>query len=148
MNAYKIETILSEDGILTLKGLPFHAGDAVEVIILERSRSVSERESASISFRESPSQPETAGFNILVGTSIDPIAYVNVKTTEAQQPMFYFSEGERQFSIDHAERFILLVVYAVHVGTEEYQLICHEGKICSSKIELVPMQWKARLLLG
>jgi hypothetical protein len=45
MNAYKIETILSEDGILTLKGLPFHAGDAVEVIILERSRSVSERES-------------------------------------------------------------------------------------------------------
>jgi hypothetical protein len=88
------------------------------------------------------------GFNILVGTSIDPIAYANVKTTEAQQPMFYLSEGERQFSIDHAERFILLVVYAIHLGTEQYQLICREGKICASKIELVPMQWKARLLLG
>jgi hypothetical protein len=47
MNAYKIETILSEDGILTLKGLPFHAGDAVEVIILERSPSVSTEESSS-----------------------------------------------------------------------------------------------------
>jgi hypothetical protein len=37
MNAYKVETILSEDGALTLKDLPFHVGDAVEVIILERS---------------------------------------------------------------------------------------------------------------
>jgi hypothetical protein len=45
MNAYKVETILSEDGALTLKDLPFHVGDAVEVIILERSPSVSEGES-------------------------------------------------------------------------------------------------------
>jgi hypothetical protein len=34
MNAHKIEVILTEDGTLTLQGLPFHAGDAVEVIIL------------------------------------------------------------------------------------------------------------------
>jgi hypothetical protein len=47
MNAHKIETILSEDGALILKGLPFHIGDAVEVIILERSRSVSTQESSS-----------------------------------------------------------------------------------------------------
>jgi hypothetical protein len=47
MNAYKVETILSEDGALILKDLPFHVGDAVEVIILERSRSVSEGESPS-----------------------------------------------------------------------------------------------------
>lgn len=46
MNAYKVETILSEDGALILKDLPFHVGDAVEVIILERSRSVSEGESS------------------------------------------------------------------------------------------------------
>jgi hypothetical protein len=43
---YKVEAILSEDGALTLRDLPFHAGDAVKVIILERSRSVSERESS------------------------------------------------------------------------------------------------------
>lgn len=36
MNAYKTEVTFSEDGELSLKGLPFHAGDAVEVIILER----------------------------------------------------------------------------------------------------------------
>jgi hypothetical protein len=41
MNAYKVEMILSEDGALMLKDLPFHVGDAVEVIILERSPSVS-----------------------------------------------------------------------------------------------------------
>jgi hypothetical protein len=41
MNAHKIETVLSEDGILMLQGLPFHVGDAVEVIILERSPSIS-----------------------------------------------------------------------------------------------------------
>lgn len=35
MNAHKIEVVLTEDGTLTLRGLPFHAGDAVEVIILE-----------------------------------------------------------------------------------------------------------------
>ncbi|MEH2411748.1 hypothetical protein [Nostoc sp.] len=35
MNAHKIEVVLTEDGSLTLRGLPFHAGDAVEVIILE-----------------------------------------------------------------------------------------------------------------
>jgi hypothetical protein len=52
MNAYKVETILSEDGALTLKDLPFQVGDAVEVIILERSPSVSEG--------KSPSQAEKA----------------------------------------------------------------------------------------
>jgi hypothetical protein len=58
MNAYKVETILSEDGALTLKDLPFHVGDAVEVIILERSRSVSAGEAALKGLGESPSQAE------------------------------------------------------------------------------------------
>jgi hypothetical protein len=37
MNAHKVEAILSENGTLTLRGLPFQVGDAVEVIILEKS---------------------------------------------------------------------------------------------------------------
>jgi hypothetical protein len=36
MNAYKVETVLTEDGTLLLQGLPFQAGDTVEVIVLER----------------------------------------------------------------------------------------------------------------
>jgi hypothetical protein len=58
MNAYKVETILSEDGALTLKDLPFHVGDAVEVIILERSHSVSVGEAALKGLGKSPSQAE------------------------------------------------------------------------------------------
>lgn len=36
MNAHRIETILTDNGTLTLRDLPFQKGDAVEVIILER----------------------------------------------------------------------------------------------------------------
>jgi hypothetical protein len=43
MNAYKIETTLSEDGSLILKDLPFYMSDAVEVIILEKSHSQAEK---------------------------------------------------------------------------------------------------------
>ncbi len=35
MNAYRIETTLTENGTVTLQGLPFSAGDAVEIIVLE-----------------------------------------------------------------------------------------------------------------
>ncbi|MCZ8065259.1 MAG: hypothetical protein ACK5QJ_01395 [Microcystis sp.] len=38
MNTYKIQTVLTEDGTVLLKELPFQAGDAVEIIILEQSK--------------------------------------------------------------------------------------------------------------
>ena len=34
MQAYRVETTVSEDGVLTLENLPFHAGETIEVIIL------------------------------------------------------------------------------------------------------------------
>lgn len=34
MQAYRIETIVQEDGSLVVKDLPFHSGEVVEVIIL------------------------------------------------------------------------------------------------------------------
>lgn len=58
MNAHKIETVLSEDGTLMLQGLPFHAGDTVEVIILERSPSVFAGEASLKRLGESPSPLE------------------------------------------------------------------------------------------
>lgn len=45
MKAHKVETVLSEDGALRLKDLPFRVGDVVEVIILERSPSISTEKS-------------------------------------------------------------------------------------------------------
>jgi hypothetical protein len=38
MNAHKLAATLMEDGNLVLKGLPFHAGDTVEIIILEQPK--------------------------------------------------------------------------------------------------------------
>jgi hypothetical protein len=38
MNAHKLAATLMEDGTLVLKGLPFHAGDTVEIIILEQPK--------------------------------------------------------------------------------------------------------------
>ena len=35
MKAHRIETTLTENGTLTIKDLPFQAGDAVEIIIKE-----------------------------------------------------------------------------------------------------------------
>ncbi len=34
MQAYRVETVVSQNGILTIRGVPFRAGDKVEVIIL------------------------------------------------------------------------------------------------------------------
>jgi hypothetical protein len=39
MKAHRLEITLSENGTLTLKDLPFQAGDFVEIIILERHSS-------------------------------------------------------------------------------------------------------------
>lgn len=37
MSTHRIEVTLTNDGTLTLNGLPFHAGDAVEVLIVPRT---------------------------------------------------------------------------------------------------------------
>lgn len=54
MQAYRIETILQQDGALTLRHLPFQAGEPVEIIILARS-----------------SEAETSNRYPLRGTSIE-----------------------------------------------------------------------------
>ena len=38
MSVHRVETTLAKDGTLTLTNLPFHAGDAVEILILPRSQ--------------------------------------------------------------------------------------------------------------
>lgn len=38
MSEFRVEAVLTEDRTLTIKDLPFHAGDAVEVIVLPRPR--------------------------------------------------------------------------------------------------------------
>ncbi|MEH2368996.1 hypothetical protein [Nostoc sp.] len=42
MKAHRIETKLTKSGTLILEDLPFQAGEAVEIIILERSSQASD----------------------------------------------------------------------------------------------------------
>lgn len=86
------------------------------------------------------------GFDILVGTSEQPIAYIKVKATEALQPIFSLSEGERQFSIAKTECYVLALVYAINLSEASYQFAWHEGAIQSRHFGLVPLQWKAKLI--
>ena len=44
MNIHRIETTVAKDGTLTLTNLPFHAGEAVEVLILPRAQKLSGQE--------------------------------------------------------------------------------------------------------
>ena len=38
MQAYRVETKISQDGKLSIKGLPFRKGEAVEVIVLSQKQ--------------------------------------------------------------------------------------------------------------
>lgn len=86
------------------------------------------------------------GFDVLVGTLEQPIAYVKVKATQGYQPTFYLSEGERQFSIDHADLYLLAIVYGIHLYEETYKIEFHLGKIDISTFKLIPTYWQAKLL--
>jgi hypothetical protein len=37
MESHRIETTLEQDGTLTLRDLPFHAGETVEVVVVAKS---------------------------------------------------------------------------------------------------------------
>lgn len=38
MQTYRVEAVVSQDGVLAIRGVPFRAGDRVEVIILSQRR--------------------------------------------------------------------------------------------------------------
>ncbi|PSN18730.1 hypothetical protein C7271_11020 [filamentous cyanobacterium CCP5] len=42
MQAYRLKTIVSEDGTVTLQGLPFRPGETVEIIVLEEAKAGAE----------------------------------------------------------------------------------------------------------
>ena len=48
MHAYKTETTVEQDGSVTVRYLPFPAGERVEVIVLPMARSVETREVRSL----------------------------------------------------------------------------------------------------
>ena len=48
MKVYAYEYVIDKDGVLSLKNLPFNAGEKIEVIIIPRSKFKAEKKTISI----------------------------------------------------------------------------------------------------
>lgn len=87
----------------------------------------------------------TVGFNILVGSLPQPVAYVNVKATPGPSPTFWLSEGERIFSLRHADCYILALVYQLDLATNTHRVAFHHGPLTADRLILKPQHWQAQL---
>lgn len=87
------------------------------------------------------------GYDILVGCHSEPVHFVEVKGTQAAEPIFFLSEGERRFSITNSDRYSLLAITGIDILAETYAA-CHlrAGAISESSAQLSPTQWRGRLI--
>jgi hypothetical protein len=86
------------------------------------------------------------GFDIRVGSADHPLRYVEVKGTQRQAPSFLLSEGQRRFSVENHDRFMLVVVFDIDLGRERYQLYLHEGPVDEATFTLAPSRWAVELV--
>jgi len=81
------------------------------------------------------------GYDLRVGQAEDPIRYVEVKGTTTDQPAFFMSENERQFSVRHAARYTMILLAEIDLDAETFELHLHEGAI-DDRFSLAPVQWR------
>jgi len=73
------------------------------------------------------------------------IAYVEIKSTSAPEPVFFISGGELRFAEQHAERYHLIVVIDVDVVERTGNIRWRDGALHGDDVELQPCQWRGRL---
>jgi hypothetical protein len=54
--------------------------------------------------------------------------------------------GQRRFSAENHDRFMLVVVFDIDLGRERYQLYLHEGRIDEGTFTLAPSRWAIELV--
>ena len=87
------------------------------------------------------------GFDLLVGSSETPIRYVEVKGTRSSSPVFFLSEGERQFSMKYSHIYTIVVVSGINLLSKTHTIISiHDGGVEESHFVLRPRQWRGELL--
>jgi len=84
----------------------------------------------------------TPGFDVLVGKAENPIAYVKVKGTCKYIPIFTLSEGDRIFSIENCDKYLLIVIYAINFKNETYKTKIHKGSIKADSFVMAPIKWQ------
>jgi hypothetical protein len=86
------------------------------------------------------------GFDIRVGSEADPLVFVEVKGTQSSEPVFFMSEGEREFSERHAVRYELLVVTGIDLASKDFlEVHRRQGAVGPAIAEMKPSQWRAKL---
>lgn len=87
------------------------------------------------------------GFDLRVGPEECPIRYVEVKGTQTAGPVFFMSEGERQFSIRNSALYTLVVVSGIDLATASHGSISvRDGAVAGKDVELRPTQWRGQLV--
>ena len=86
------------------------------------------------------------GFDIRVGPPSSELWFYEVKGTQASEPVFFLSEGERRFSIRESARYSLLVVVGISLRSETHTGLAERaGAVTGTGVALEPTQWRGRL---
>lgn len=87
------------------------------------------------------------GFDLRVGQEEAAVRYVEVKGTQMAEPVFFMSDGERQFSVRHADLYTLVVVSGIDLTAGTHAAVSvRDGAVEGDDVELRPSQWRGRLL--
>lgn len=78
-------------------------------------------------------------------TSVDRVRFVEVKGTSKPLPTFFLSEGERRFGDEHADAYLLAVVYGMDLSRETFDDIALSRAPLRPGDLLAPTQWSGRL---
>lgn len=88
------------------------------------------------------------GFDLRVGPREAPIRYVEVKGTQTATPVFFMSDGEREFSIRNSAKYTLVVVTGVNVVDGSHAAISiRDGAVVGDSVQMQPSQWRGRLVI-
>jgi hypothetical protein len=85
----------------------------------------------------------TPGFDLLIGDASQPTAFVKVKSSRKLTPCFSLSEGDRCFSIEKADQYLLAIVYAINLNKQTHEIKIHKGAIKTDLFSMVPLHWQA-----
>lgn len=112
---------------------------AVDVVLAE----LRNRYPESFTVREMPhSHP---GYDIRVEGSDGAVArYVEVKGTRSAEPVFRLSEGERLFSITHANLYTFAMVWSIDLERSTHQLGMKDGAVDTVEYRLQASEWLGR----
>ncbi len=85
--------------------------------------------------------PSNPGFDLRIGDPNRIVRFVEVKGTRQHAVAFFLTEGERRFSIEHGDRYLLSVVTGIDLEYGNYNIMLHQGPVTRSTFRLTPVQW-------